>query len=69
MESYSQPPANEYPCRNSGVMGLELDGLMCNKDRDRQEEFCKAAFLTLNCGFFSVPFGEITLAIFRKNSQ
>lgn len=50
MESYSQPPANEYPCRNSGVMGLELDGLMCNKDRDRQEEFCKAAFFrTLRC--------------------
>ena len=31
-------------------MGLELDGLMCNKDRDRQEEFCKAAFFcTLRC--------------------
>ncbi len=31
-------------------MGLELDGLMCNKDEDRQEDVSKGAFFrTLRC--------------------
>lgn len=31
-ESYRQPAANEYPCEESGVTGLELAALMCNKE-------------------------------------
>lgn len=38
-ETNSQPPANEYLCRDSCVMGPELDGLMCSKNGLSQECF------------------------------
>lgn len=50
MQSYTQPPANEYPCRDGSVTGLEHDGFMFNKDGDMLENSPESDFFcTLWC--------------------
>lgn len=77
MQSYTQPPANEYPCRDGSVTGLEHDGFMFNKDGDMLENSPESDFFcTLWCNrnnqkclihTFFVHLREITLHTFLKN--
>lgn len=68
--SYCQPPANEYPYRYSCVMGLELDGSMCNKSGLSQERFLLCANVQqkwLQAAYLHLP--AVLFCVKRNNSS